>query len=105
MTEHQEIVPVSEPGDASSAPKDRWQRLIEDLQRERDEIRVRLHLARKEIGDDLDRLDERIEALKARSRSASTEAGKALDEIDDAAKQLWTEIREGFDRVRRSFTD
>ena len=85
--------------------KSRWDKLIEDLQRERDEIRVRLNLARKEADAELDKLDARIEDFKARSKDARGVADSALDDIEAAAKKLWEEIRAGFDRVRKTYTD
>lgn len=89
--------------EAKAEMKSRWDKLIDDLQRERDEIRVRLNLARKEAEDELDRVDERIEAFKSRARSARGEADDSLDNIQAAADKLWDEIREGFERVRKSF--
>src|SRR4026209_1131502 len=85
--------------------KSRWDKLIEDLQRERDEIRVRLNLARKEADAELHKLDARIEDLQARSKDARGVADSALDDIEAAAKKLWEEIRAGFDRVRKTYTD
>jgi hypothetical protein len=104
MTEHQELVPVPQ-DETTTGGRDRWQQLVDDLQRERDELRVRLHLARKEVADELAGLDARIDEFKARSRNATREAGKALDDIDDSARQLWNEIKEGIERVRRSFSE
>ena len=63
MTEHQELVPVTQPGEPSSEPRTGWQRLIDELQRESDELRVRLHLARKEVAEELEKIDQRIEDL------------------------------------------
>lgn len=91
--------------EAKDEIKSRWDQLIEDLQRERDEIRVRLNLARKEADAELDKLDARIEDFKARSKDARGAADAALDDIEVAAKKLWEEIRAGFDRVRKSYTD
>jgi predicted nucleic acid-binding Zn-ribbon protein len=105
MTEHQELAPVTQPGEPTSEPRTGWQRLIEELQRERDELRVRLHLARKEVAEELEKIDQRIEELKTRTRAASDEADHAMDDIEGAARKLWDEIRAGFDRVRKSFTD
>ena len=90
--------------EARAEMKSRWDKLIEDLQRERDEIRVRLNLARKEAEDELDKLDERIEDFKRRSKDARGVADSALDDIEVAARKLWEEIREGFDRVRKTYS-
>ena len=91
--------------EAKEEIKSRWDKLIEDLQRERDEIRVRLNLARKEADAELDKLDARIEDFKAQSKDARGVADSALDDIEAAAKKLWEEIRAGFDRVRKTYTD
>jgi chromosome segregation ATPase len=91
--------------EAKEEIKSRWDKLIEDLQRERDEIRVRINLARKEADAELDKLDARIEDFKARTKDARGVADSALDDIEAAAKKLWEEIRAGFDRVRKSYTD
>ena len=91
--------------EAKEEIKSRWDKLIEDLQRERDEIRVRINLARKEADAELDKLDARIEDFKARSKDARGVADSALDDIEAAAKKLWEEIRAGLDRVRKSYTD
>ena len=90
--------------EAKAEMKSRWDKLVEDLQRERDEIRVRLNLARKEAEDELDRVDERIESFKRRATSARSEADDSLDSIQAAADKLWDEIRAGFERVRKSFS-
>lgn len=108
MTDGNEIVPApsSEESEGSaSGARAKWQKMMADLEQERDELRVRLHLAKQEAHDELEKLDERIAELRARSRAARGEAGEAMDDIGDAAKDLWTEIREGFQRVRKSFSD
>jgi len=104
MSDSQELVPVPEPDETTSEIKSRWQKLIEDLQQERDELRVRLNLARKEAEDELDRIDERIEDFKRRARTARSEADDSKDDIEAAARKLWDELKEGFERVRKSFT-
>ena len=108
MTDGNEIVPAPSSGESEESPmgaRAKWQKMMADLERERDELRVRLHLAKQEARDELEKLDERIAELRARSRAARGEAGEAMDDIGDAAKDLWTEIREGFQRVRKSFSD
>ena len=66
---------------------------------------MRLNLARKEADAELDKLDARIEDFKARSKDARGAADSALEDIEAAAKKLWEEIRAGFDRVRKTYTD
>jgi len=103
MTDHEEIVPA--PASSEAPPKGRWQRMLEELEQDRDELRVRLHLGRKEAQDELDHLDARLAEFRARARAAGGEAEESLDDIGDAAKALWTEVKEGFGRVRKSLKD
>jgi len=103
MTESEELVPVSEPTEEPGTVKSRWEKLINDLQQERDELRVRLNLASKEARDELDRLDERLTDFKRRAHEARGSADDAMGDIEGAAKVLWGEIKDGFERVRQSF--
>lgn len=108
MTDPNQIVPAPTPAEGEekdSGTRAKWQKMMADLEQERDELRLKLHLARKEARDELDQLDERIAELRTRARLARGEAGEAMDDIGDAARDLWTEIREGFQRVRKSFSD
>jgi chromosome segregation ATPase len=107
MTEPTKNVPALAPQDPDAAGdrKNRWRKILEDLEGERDELRVRLHLAKAEAKDELAKLDDRIAELKDRANAAREEAGDALDDIEGAAKVLWGEVRDGLDRVRKSLVD
>jgi len=75
--------------------------IIADLERERDELRLKLHLAKAEGRDELAKLEERLESFRARAVRAGKEADAASDDIGVAARKLADEIKEGFQRVRR----
>lgn len=81
-----------------------WQDVIQDLERQRDELKVRLHLARAEARDEWDRLklDEKIATLRQRADAAGVEARGAMKDIGAAAEKLADEVREGLDRVRKT---
>jgi hypothetical protein len=98
-------VPTGQPGEAEPGDrKRRWEEIIEKLQQERDELRLRVHLGKAEAREELAKLDVRLDELRTKGRAARGEAGEALDDIENAAKKLWGEIREGYDRVRRSLS-
>ncbi|HWG53558.1 MAG TPA: hypothetical protein VN677_09675 [Gemmatimonadaceae bacterium] len=78
----------------------RVQQLLDDLERQRDELRVRMHLAKAEGREELAKLDEKLDELRARAGRVRGEAQQAAGDISDAAKLLASEIREGFDRIR-----
>lgn len=80
----------------------RIQQLLADLETQRDELRVRMHLAKQEGQDELARLDAKMDQLRARMGRVSEEAQSAAGDVGEAAKLLADEIREGFARVRRS---
>jgi len=78
--------------------------LIGNLQRERDELRVKLQLAKQEIRDHWEPIEEKWDSLEGRLRSigsATGEAGKdvvaaaslLVDEITDAYREIWRELK------------
>jgi hypothetical protein len=84
--------------------RDRWQEVLSDLERQRDELKLRLHLASKEARDEWARLalDEKLATLRQRADAAGVEARGAMKEIGDAAERLVDEVREGLERVRKT---
>ncbi|MFN8654191.1 MAG: hypothetical protein U0133_20000 [Gemmatimonadales bacterium] len=84
--------------------KSRWQEMLQDLERQRDELKVRLHLARAEARDEWDKLqlDEKLATLRQRADAASIEARGAMQDIGSAAEKLADEVREGLARVRKT---
>ncbi len=81
-----------------------WNEVLQDLERQRDELKVRLHLARAEARDEWERLklDDKIATLRQRADAASVEARGAMKDIGSAAEKLADEVREGLDRVRKT---
>ncbi len=87
-----------------SEDNDKLDELAQTLGRERDELRVKLQLAKQEVRDRWEPLEEKWATLEARLRSlggTTTEAGKdvaaasklLIEEIGDAYKEIWKEIR------------
>lgn len=80
----------------------RWQAVLTDLERQRDELKVRLHLAKAESRDEWERLEGKLAQLRLRATAAGGEAREAMKDIGGAADRLVEEIREGLDRVRKT---
>jgi CRISPR type IV-associated protein Csf3 len=80
----------------------KWQQVLADLERERDELKLKLHLAKAEGRDEWARMDQKLSELRFRAEAASTEARDAMDEVGEAARKLADEIKAGFDRVRKT---
>jgi hypothetical protein len=80
----------------------KFQQVVADLERERDELKLKLHLAKADGRDEWARLDSKLADLRLRADAAGNEARDALDDVGDAAKKLADEIRDGFIRVRKT---
>ena len=87
-----------------SEDKSKFDELIANLQRERDELRVQLQLAKQEIRDRWEPIENKWESLEGRMRSigeATSEAGKDVasaaallaDEIADGYREIWRELK------------
>jgi small-conductance mechanosensitive channel len=81
--------------------KERLDELMTRLEQERDELQLKMHLAKAEARDELARLDTKMSQLRERASRVDDEARDAFDDIGDAARTLVNEIKEGFERVRK----
>ena len=87
-------------------PTTKWQQMLTDLEREREELRVRVHLAKADARDEWDKAERKLaelrEKLRQRAGSAKGEAKDSMQDIGEAGKQLVQEIKQGFERVRKT---
>ncbi len=84
------------------------QQLMTDLERERDELRVQMHLAKADAKDELAKmdvqLDQKMAELKAKVASYDKDGdGSVMDDMGDAAKKMAGELQEGFRKFRERF--
>jgi len=76
------------------------QGLADDLQRQRDELRVRLHLAKAEARDEFEKLEKRWEHVRGRLGVLGKEAGEASKDVGEALRLVLREIQTGYRRIR-----
>ncbi|MGV7227992.1 MAG: hypothetical protein ACQ9IQ_04955 [Nitrospirales bacterium] len=76
--------------------------LIDDLKQQRDEINVKLHLAKAEVRDEWDKLEPKWEEVKGKMTTVSEAAGQAAESVTAAAGLLADEIKEGYDRIKKA---
>jgi hypothetical protein len=81
----------------------KMQELLATLEQERDELKLRIHLARAEGRDELARMDQRLADLRLKAMAAGDEAKDVAGDVGQSARKLADEIREGFDRIRKTF--
>ncbi len=81
--------------------------LIEELKQKRDELRVQIHLASKDIKDEWDELETKMDDFSGKVRQFSDDA--KLKEtgagIGDALGQLGNELKRGYQRIRDAVQD
>ena len=74
--------------------------LIAALKRERDELALKIHLGTKEARDDLERLNVKLEELKAQAAPFNEVAADTAKGVGAAMDAAAAEIKKGFDRLR-----
>jgi len=82
--------------------QDRIQKLLEDLKRQRDELRLQMHLGTLELKREWDKLDSKLVELTGRAQPVRAAVGESAEEVWEAVKLVGTEIKEGFDRIRKA---
>ena len=76
------------------------QRMIEHLETQRDELRVRLHLAKAEAREEFERLEKRLEHIRGRVDVVTREMGQVSKDVGEAARLVLGELESGYQRVR-----
>jgi chromosome segregation ATPase len=79
---------------------DRTQEILEKLKQQRDELRLKVHLGKAEARDEWEELEEKFSSLKERLLAAGGEATDAKGDISTAAKDLASELKKGYERIR-----
>jgi hypothetical protein len=78
-----------------------FKREFEALATIRDELKVKAHLAKAEVKDELGRLENRWQMLEQELRRSSSHVKEPLDDINTSAKELVTELKKGYENLKR----
>ncbi|MFP5355416.1 MAG: hypothetical protein ACLGIK_09740 [Gemmatimonadota bacterium] len=84
------------------------QQLMTELEQERDELRLKMHLAKADAKDELAKLDAQLDVklgeLKAKVASYDKDGdGSVMDDMEDAARKMAGELQDGFRKFRERF--
>ena len=81
--------------------------VIEDLKQKRDELRLQMHLASKEIKDEWNELEEKMEDFSGNAKQFSNDAKlkETVAGIGDALGELGGELKRGYERIRDALKD
>ncbi len=76
--------------------------MAENLKRQRDELRVQMHLAAADAKQEWEELEKKWGHFEAKARQVGAAAAGAGKDVAAAAGQLGQEIKAGYDRIRKS---
>jgi len=82
--------------------KERFHKELDELRRVRDELKVRIHLAKADAKDRWDKLEQQFHRLEAKAGQISQISEEPLRDVRDAARLLIDEIRDGYRRIREA---
>lgn len=82
------------------ASMDDFDDLIDELKQKRDQLRVQMNLASREVKEEWDELEEKMQEFSRRARLRETGEG-----VGDALGQLGSEIKQGYKRLWRAMRE
>ncbi len=77
--------------------------MIENLKQERDELQVKLHLAKLDVSEEWEKLEKKLAKLESKARELGGATVEASKDIGAATKLLGEEIRDGFKKIAKHF--
>lgn len=78
----------------------RHRQVMEKLRRERDELKLKMHLGKAELKDEWETLERKWERLEERMGGAAEEAREASRDVGAAFGVLADELGEAYRRIR-----
>lgn len=81
--------------------KERIDEMIDDLKQERDELELKLKLAKLEANEEWIKLEAKIAKLEAKAKELGGVTAEASHDIGAAAKLLGEEIRDGLKKIAK----
>ena len=75
------------------------EKIIDEVKQERDELKVKLHLAKLDATDELGELESKLEKLEGKAKELGGATFEASQDVGAAAKLLGEEILNGFKSI------
>ena len=75
------------------------EKLQEDLEQHRDELKVKMGLAKLEVRDEWESAEQQLEQLLSKKTAIISEAHEISEDVLETMKQMGREIKSLFDRV------
>jgi SMC interacting uncharacterized protein involved in chromosome segregation len=91
----------SEGGITMADHKEKLDQMMKRLETERDELKVKLGLAKLEAREEWQELEKKMDTLRGRMKVLGGEAKEASGDVGAALDTLGGEIKDGFERLRK----
>ncbi|MEO6202058.1 MAG: hypothetical protein ABIU05_07455 [Nitrospirales bacterium] len=78
------------------------QKIADDLKRQRDELHVKLHLAKADARDEWAKLETRWEDVKTKMEAVRKEASHATGSVSTGLGLVLDELKKGYDNIRKT---
>lgn len=75
--------------------------LVESLERLRDELKLKVHLATSDARDEWEELEKKLGHLRAKATSIGRVAEDAAEDVGEAVELLGKELKRGYERLRK----
>jgi len=82
---------------------DRFDNVVNELKQDRDELKVKLHLAKLETSEEWQKIEHKMMKLESKAKEVGGATAQASGEMGAAVKLLAQEIRDGFKDIARHF--
>jgi len=81
--------------------------LVDELKQKRDDLRLQIHLASKEVKDEWEDLEEKMHDFSGKAKKFSNDAKlkETGEGIGDALATVGHELKQGYDRIKKAIQD
>ncbi len=80
--------------------KEQMTKALEQIKQQRDELQVKLHLAKADAKDEWARMEKQWEEIRPKREAAREEAGKTAESVGAALGLAIDELKKGYERLR-----
>lgn len=81
---------------------DEISKLNETLKTERDELKLKIHLAKMDVQEEWQKTEQQWQHFKAKADNIGAAAKESSQDVGTALKLLGEEVRHAFSRIRKS---
>lgn len=78
------------------------QNLVTAVKQQRDELKLKLHLAKADAHDEWSKLENQWEDVRTKVEVTCQETGKTAEEVGSALALALNEIKKGYERIKKT---